>query len=198
VTSAIDPDSVRPPTLSGLASAGAQVLVFDDRGILISSVMADAAGAWSTGELAGLSPAATTLVVRQVDGSGATSPDTTLGGLAPRPLVASPGYGNLEQPGVPFDLAVQGWPGAVISVTFTALEWEGYISPSTYLPTSVVLDASGNGILTVDSSLIWYHRADLRYVDGGRVAASVRGHCFQVGMTYPGQPQGVPPLRCTA
>ncbi len=181
VASSVDPDSLRPPSLSGSGLPGAEVLITDELGNEIASTRADSTGAWATGELSVLSAAASTLLVRQIDGSGLVSPATAVGPLAARPRISGPADGYSTFGDLPFDITVQAWPGSTIHATFEALEHYGYTEPTTYPDTQIVVDAEGNGILHIDGSVLWHHHMTLWYIDDGRASASTVGMTFSSG-----------------
>lgn len=183
LTTSFDSYRTRPPSISGVALPGATVVVTDELGSVITSVVADAAGAWSTGELASLSPATAALVFRQVDDSGVVSPPVTMP-MDPRPFVL-PTLPNGGTPhNAPFDLVVEGWPGSTVQVTFTPDVSEDYPTygpaTSSYPAIAVVIDSQGWGVVTVDSSISGGHRADFRYMDGARVSTGVHSYNFMV------------------
>ncbi len=183
VTTVIDPYAVVRPSLEGTALPGAQIVVTDELGTTIAAVVADAAGAWSTGELASLSPAAAAVVVRQIDDHGRESAVTTVD-LAPVPLVLSTLPNGATPANTPFELVVAGWPGSTVQATFSPATSPDYpeYSPadSTYPDTVIVLDGQGFGSIWIDSSISGGHRVDLRYTDGLRSSTGVAPYNFVV------------------
>lgn len=177
VFGAIDPDALRPPTLAGSAAPGALVVVTDELGAEVARTTSQLDGSWSTGELTTLSAAASMVNVRQVGATGLSSPATSFG-LAPRPLITGPTDG-FQSPGLsPFDITVEGWPGARLEASFEAVEWLGYTEAETYPTAQLVLDAQGRGVLHIDGSVFWQHHVTFRYVDGLRQSPSVAGLTF--------------------
>lgn len=177
VSASVDPDSVTPPSLSGSALPGAQVLITDELGASIATVVADAAGTWSTGALASLSPAAAAIVIRQVDAAGLVSVPTTVP-LAVRPSITGP----LVDPDSPWQLGlmfpVTGWPGSTAYVDFAPTTSPYFPAGASYADVSVVLDAQGQGMVRIDPSIPDQHHMDVTYVDGSRQSSLVRGYDF--------------------
>ena len=183
VTTAIDPYSVVRPSLQGTALPGAQIVVTDEAGTTLATVVADAAGAWSTGQLASLSPAAAAVVVRQIDDHGTASAVARVD-LAPVPLALSTLPNGATPAGSGFELVVVGWPGSTVLATFspaTSPDWPEYLpAESTYPDTVVAIDSQGLGSLWIDSTISGGHRVDLRYIDGVRSSTGVTSYNFVV------------------
>lgn len=183
ITTTIQPQNVVPPSLEGTALPGAQILVTDELGTTIASAVADAAGAWSTGRLDSLSPAAAAVVVQQIDEHGIASAATTID-IAPIPLALSTLPNGATPADSVFELVIVGWPGSTVQVTFspsTSPDYPEYLpAESTYPDTSVVLDWQGLASIWIDSTISGGHRVDLRYTDGARSSAGVRPYNFVV------------------
>lgn len=183
VTTAIDPYAVVRPSLEGTALPGAQIVVTDELGTTIATVVADAAGAWSTGQLASLSPAAAAIEVRQIDDQGRASAVTTVD-LAPMPLILSTLPNGATYADSGFELVVVGWPGSTVQATFspaTSPDWPDYLpAESTYPDTVVAIDWQGLGSIWIDSTIPGGHRVDLRYTDGVRSSTGVSSYNFVV------------------
>ncbi len=178
MVTALDPDALRPPTLTGTATPGATVVIVDDLGTEVGRTTADASGQWASGELTSLSAAVASLSIRQIDSAGLHSPAAVVGPLAFRPQITGPADGYVSYGVQPFEIAIQGWPGSVVEASFDSVESLGYREPTSYPTTNVLVDADGNGVLHIDGSVFWYHHVTLRYVDGGRSSGA------QVGMTF--------------
>jgi hypothetical protein len=183
VTTAIDPYAVVRPSLEGTALPGAQIVVTDELGTPIATAVADAAGAWSTGQLASLSPAAAAVVVQQIDDHGRESAVTTVD-LAPAPLALSTLPNGATPANTAFELVVAGWPGSTVQATFspaTSPDYPEYLpADSTYPDAVITLDWQGFGSVWIDSSISGGHRVDLRYTDGVRSSTGVTQYNFVV------------------
>jgi len=183
VTTTIEPQNVVPPSLEGTALPGAQILVTDELGTTIATAVADAAGAWSTGRLASLSPAAAAVVVQQIDQHGVASAATTID-IAPIPLALSTLPNGATYADSAFELVIVGWAGSTVQVTFSPSISPDYPedlpAESTYPDTAVVLDGQGLASIWIDSTISGGHRVDLRYTDGVRSSAGVRPYNFVV------------------
>ncbi|MEQ1736316.1 MAG: Ig-like domain-containing protein, partial [Rhodoglobus sp.] len=182
VFASVDPDALRPPTLTGSAAPGALIVITDELGSEVSRTVADPSGAWSTEELSALSPAASSILVRQIDTTGLASLPTIIGPLAPRPMITGPADGFLTYGASPFDITIEGWPGTTVEVMFDAVAAWGYTWPETYPTATVVFDGQGRGVLHIDGSVFWFHRASFHYVDGSRFSPAQTELSF--GLTY--------------
>lgn len=114
VSTVLSDDMIERPALEGTAEPLSSVTVADDTGAILATVTTDATGAWSTGPLVALTPAATGLSVVQLDQAGNTSTATELGPFAFHPTIVALPDDFIATPGVPFDVEAFGWPGAAV------------------------------------------------------------------------------------
>ena len=112
LTTSINPTDHVPPTLTGGAEPRARVSIGDGAAEM-SSAVADAAGAWTTGTLP-IQPFTRQIVITQTDGAGNVS----------QPLIVTPGYHPVADQSSPLiassvtvlNLTGTGWPGALYRV----------------------------------------------------------------------------------
>ncbi len=183
ITSFFNVYTVRPPTVAGTGIPGATVVIADELGSTVATVLADAVGSWSSGELASLSPAADALVIYQTDSSGRSSPAQTVP-IAALPLILSTMPNGAVGANAAFELVVVGWAGGTVQVSFspdTTPDFPGHpAADSTYPSFTVDLDLDGLGSVIIDSSISGGHRADFRYVDDSRTSSGVSSYNFVV------------------
>ncbi len=165
----IDPDALRPPSLVGTGAPGATIVAADETGAIVGGGVVDPTGAWSTGELVTLSPAAAALVVWQQDAAGRVSPSVTAP-LAARPSSTgtvtplAPDWHLTNDMYTPLTLDLAGWPGATVQI-----EHRNTGHPAEPLfPTEVRLDSDGRASLTIPNPWPGSHSVTVRYVDGAR------------------------------
>ncbi|BDZ49774.1 hypothetical protein GCM10025867_20150 [Frondihabitans sucicola] len=115
VTSGWSANQTTPLTLSGTAEPGSTVTVTASDGTVLSTVTADAAGTWTSGALAGLTPTVADLGLTATDTAGNVSEQAHSGPYAFVPVFDAPAGETFSTDTVP--VVIAGWPGSTVVVT---------------------------------------------------------------------------------
>jgi RNA polymerase sigma factor (sigma-70 family) len=169
VTSIPSETGATPYVLEGTAEPGSTITVTGPSGVTLTTARTDENGSWSSGVIAGFSPAMAGLTVTATDAAGNVSAPTVAGPFAFAPTFTNPTGQTVSTPTVSVDLV--GWPGSRFVLTLngvaqgafvfgddgtrhlTLSNTVGRLSPGTYTFTATYADGAQTSTASATASV---------------------------------------------
>ncbi|MCU1530006.1 MAG: hemagglutinin/hemolysin-like protein [Frondihabitans sp.] len=173
ITSEAANTQVTPYRLAGTAEPLSTVTVESTTGGVLKTIRTDAAGQWSTGTIAGFTPAMSSLLVTATDAAGNVSQATTAGPFAFVPVFTDPSGQTYSTPTVSFDLT--GWPGSSVTLTLNGVtQGAPVVFPRSGAVSRTVSTTNGSALPAGDYSVT------ATYTDGTNTSTATATWTFTV------------------